>query len=97
MAVRKIELMHELFGTADGTCGDCSNLVCHIWDKRYYKCKVYGISNSEATDWALRWQACGLKDKPIQKNRRNVVELVRPEKKQNTVDDGQQSIFEGGG
>ena len=81
MAIRKIDLMHDLFGFADGTCGECSNLVCCIRDNRCYKCKVYGISSSEATDWALRWQACGLKNKPVNKDRRDVVKLVCPVRK----------------
>lgn len=26
----------------------------------WYKCACYGLSASEATDWAQRWTACGL-------------------------------------
>lgn len=60
-AVRKIELMHKHFGRRQGhTCGECSNLIECRWDKVYRKCSVYGDSASEATDWAKRWEACGL-------------------------------------
>lgn len=60
-ATRKIDLMHKHFGRCQGhTCGECSNLQEHLWDKVYRKCAVYGISASEATDWAKRWEACGM-------------------------------------
>ena len=59
---RKIELMHELFGRSDGRrCGECSNLVCGRYhDRILRKCKVYGFTHSEASDWVKRWEACGL-------------------------------------
>ena len=60
-ATRKIELMHKHFGRCPGhTCGECSNLREHQYDKIYRKCNVYGISASESTDWAKRWEACGM-------------------------------------
>lgn len=97
MALRKIDLMHRLFGKCDGhTCGECSNLDEYQYTKRTYrKCKAYGNTDSEASDWAKRWIACGLfnnpwKDKPIMR-------LVRPTRKdkedmQNTPIDGQISM-----
>jgi hypothetical protein len=27
--------------------------------RRYYKCDVYGLSHGGATDWRIRWTACG--------------------------------------
>ena len=60
-ALRKIELMHRQFGVIEGkTCGECSNLTEHRYDKLYRKCKVYGETSSEASDWAMRWKACGM-------------------------------------
>lgn len=66
MAPRKIDLMHRCFGKTDGhTCGECSNLVeGRYHDKILRKCKVYGMTHSEATDWAKRWLACGMFNKP---------------------------------
>ena len=63
---RKIEAMHSLFGRTDGKkCRDCCNLTEYEYRGRNYrKCEVYGVSNSEATDWARRWPACGQFDKP---------------------------------
>ena len=63
--VKKIDAMHMLFGTcADRKCADCDHLCSRIYDRRYYKCELYGDSASEATDWAKSWTACGLIDDP---------------------------------
>lgn len=58
---RKILAMHIEFGKLHGkTCKECCHLEKYRWrGKNYYKCKVYGISNSEATDWRLYYPACG--------------------------------------
>lgn len=61
--LRKIEKMHQLFGTTPKEkCKTCSHLHGGVND--YRKCLVYGNSRSEATDWALSWDACGLWNKP---------------------------------
>lgn len=53
---RKITAMWDFFGKFRGKCcSECSHLV----KERFYKCEVYGISRSEATDWAKSWTACG--------------------------------------
>lgn len=97
MALRKIDLMHRQFGKCEGhTCGECSNLIEGVYRGRTYrKCKVYGLTHSEASDWAKRWLACGLFNriwtgKPIMR-------LVRPTRKdkeeiQNTPLEGQISM-----
>lgn len=56
MALRKLALMHRFFGVLDGhTCRECSNFIKGKYhDKVLCKCKVYGITHSEATDWAGR-------------------------------------------
>ena len=63
MALRKIDLMHRHFGKTDGhCCRECSNLTEGNWGHK--KCRVYGNTSSEASDWAKRWQACGMFNKP---------------------------------
>lgn len=37
----------------------------HRHAKQYYKCEAYGISASMATDWRLKWEACGLYNVPF--------------------------------
>lgn len=59
---RKILTMYLHFGKlVNGkTCKDCCHLKKFGWrGKNYYKCQIYGTSNSEATDWRLYYPACG--------------------------------------
>ena len=76
MKNRKLPLMHELYGIAEGKkCRNCCNLMeIHAFrgnTKRvFHKCRVYGDSGGEASDWGLNFLACGLydilcDDKPI--------------------------------
>lgn len=68
MAMRKITLMHKIFGITEGhTCRECSNLSKMKLNGRrsLCKCSVYGITQSDATDWAGRWQACGAFNRTI--------------------------------
>ena len=64
-AVKKLEWMHYLFGLDKGhRCGECSHLESfRVGGKTVRKCKVYGESSSEATDWAGKWDACGLRNR----------------------------------
>lgn len=82
MALRKIDLMHRQFGKCERhTCRECSNLI-HVRanDRPLTKCKVYGETSSEASDWTQRWQACGMFNKPWDKG--PIIQLVRPERTQ---------------
>lgn len=63
MVLRKIDAMHERFGIGIGQCGDCPHFRSFLLGKRYFKCAVYGITHSEATDWRKKFTACGLIDK----------------------------------
>lgn len=76
--LRKIELMHHTFGVGpEGCrCGECSNFVRHFYHTRFYqKCKVYGETNSEASDWAQKYKACGMYNKEWTGN--PIINLVR--------------------
>lgn len=93
MAIRKIAMMHRIFGVSDGhTCLECCNFVKGKYhDRTLCKCRVYGMTHSEASDWAGRWQACGAFNREI--SRGPVMMEVVPERKQkeadNTPIDGQ--------
>ncbi len=53
----RIAWMHARHGRTEGRrCKDCEHLV----RGGYFKCRLYGISASVATDWRLKWEACGL-------------------------------------
>lgn len=68
--MKKIELMHMIFGTDDGKiCADCSNFCRVRYNRRNIgKCTVYGVSSSAATDWSGRYTACGAFNRTIKKS-----------------------------
>ena len=75
---RKIEAMYRLYGVHFGKrCADCPHLLMHVWNKRYYKCEIYGNSHSEATDWRLKWQACGMIEREAVSTARPIMEVIR--------------------
>lgn len=78
MALRKIELMYRMFGKTEGhTCRECSNLEkVRVSNRTFTKCKVYGCTSSEASDWVQRYQACGMFNKPW--NKGPIIQLVKP-------------------
>jgi hypothetical protein len=60
--LKTIDVMHRRYGVAsDGvTCGACAYLERHDHGSRSYpKCTAFRVSRSEATDWRVRWPACG--------------------------------------
>lgn len=95
MTVRKIDLMHQMFGKTEGLCKDCSHYKrYHYRDKPYRKCEVYGITNSEASDWVGRYQACGLFNKKYSGN--DVIRLVSPGRRNEVIQEpleGQVRMF----
>ena len=64
---RKIEAMHEAYGTSPNLCKYCEHFWVHIMPsgRRYFKCHAYGESRSEATEWRANWTACGLFNRPL--------------------------------
>lgn len=93
-ATRKIDLMHQIYGFGSGFCGLCPHFSEKVWSRAYHKCKVYGDSNSEATDWRKSWIACGLIDKPFPEGDRRVVEMVSARRKEEEQIPGQISMEE---
>lgn len=89
---KKIDRMYQYFGHGEGKCGDCSNLCTYTASRTWYKCKVYGESNSEATDWAKKWQACGMKNKDPT-GITPIVKLRESRKKEDEQCEGQISLF----
>ena len=94
MALRKLDLMHKMFGKSEGLCKDCKYFKSYKYhDYRYRKCTIYGCTASEASDWAGKWQACGLfPDKPTEHE--DIIKLVHGGKeKQNIQIEGQIDLF----
>ena len=58
---RQILYMYAHHGKkAEKKCKDCAHLTSHSARVTWYKCLKYGASMSSATDWRLKWDACGL-------------------------------------
>ena len=64
---RKIEAMHEEYGRTSNLCNDCPHFRRYMMPSRrtVLKCRAYGVTRSEATDWRANWQACGLFNQPL--------------------------------
>ncbi len=77
--LRKIQAMHAMFGKSAGICKDCKYFRGSVGG--YKKCRIYGISSSEATDWRMKWPACGLKDKEY-KGDTPIIEILKHSKKE---------------
>lgn len=81
MALRKNELMRFKFGTEFGhQCKECKNLCFYEANRKYFKCSVYGNTNSEASDWKLSYEACGMFNKDY--DGLPVIKLVSTSKKE---------------
>ena len=46
-------------GPDGAVCGDCKQFVRWRYANTYFKCTVAGVSHGTATDWRVRWTACG--------------------------------------
>lgn len=89
--MKKIDLMHAMFGTAEGKCTECRHFEEH-WnrDGKYFKCRIYGVSPSEATDWRKKYPACGLKN--VKTDHRNVYKYATSDKNRKEAE-GQMRLF----
>ena len=92
--IRKIDAMHHYYGQGVGRCEDCPHFVKKLFDKTYYKCRVYGNSNSEATDWRKDYAACGLIDKPFPEDDVRVIFTIIGKAEREKPIDGQITMDE---
>lgn len=96
--LRKIDAMYKLYGCVSWrSCRDCPYLIGYEYNGRhYYKCKAYGDSNSEATDWRLYYHACGLIVMGIPTDHVPVIERLKHEKRgcNDRPVEGQITMFE---
>lgn len=92
---KKIALMHRLFGVETGhTCGECINFISLQYrSKILRKCAVYGLTHSEASDWAKRWTACKMFGNEY--SGRPVIELRTEKKEPEEPLEGQLDLFGG--
>jgi hypothetical protein len=59
---RQAEMVRRHGSGSDGaTCGECASLIRVGGNTRNYrKCRRYGMSCAESTDWRAKWAACGV-------------------------------------
>lgn len=77
----QLQRMHKEFGREHvHKCGEC----CNFWksrkgeycDRSLQKCLRYGMSHSDATDWAQGWEACRMFNIPLADGERPLMEYV---------------------
>ena len=57
---RRFKTMQELHGETPGhVCKECTHLVKLQFSKAYYKCAIWRLSHSTATDIRIKKTACG--------------------------------------
>lgn len=90
-----LETMHRIFGRdPDHKCRNCCNLIVNERDRHYYKCAVYGLSSSEATDFPCRGTACGHYEKPLPDGEYPVYKWARRESIGDMPLKGQMTIWD---
>lgn len=96
MADRKIKAMHREYGIDNAhKCANCQNFCIHAtMSHTRYKCMAYGVSASEATDWAKRWTACGLYGKTLAIDCVPLIKRITSTKRQEKPLDGQIGFLE---
>lgn len=78
MKPTRAEAMRRYYGSRAEFCRNCPHLLRKEYNGRnYYKCRGYGDSNSEGTDWRLSWQACGLFDRELPEVYTPLVEILK--------------------
>ena len=84
--MKKIEAMHNVYGKdAEHKCKECCNLSAYSQNRTWHKCEMYGISSSEATDWAKSSMACGKFNIPFDANKN--VPLIKKLKHEPRIDE----------
>lgn len=86
--IRKIKAMYRFYGMDPNkrVCIECDHIVCGEYHgKRYYKCKVYGCSHSEATDWKKSYTACGLINKPFPDGDKRIIDVLKHDRAKEEV------------
>jgi len=57
--------MYRMYGkTAGKKCKTCRHLLTKKMGGTYHKCELARITAGPATDWRLRWDACGKYEMP---------------------------------
>lgn len=93
----KIEAMYEYSGGTDyrHLCTECNNFMRVFTGSRtVFKCRIYGDTASEASDWRASYIACKAFNQPY--DGRPLIDVLKhtSKKKEETGCDGQMSIYD---
>ena len=94
--MKPIEIMHQIFGSGHPSdkCGNCKNFTGYTANRTWYKCRIYGETRSEASDWRRKWNACAMFNMPY--NGMPIIEVKKhmPKPVMDEQIEGQMSIFD---
>lgn len=63
--MKAIDKMYELFGKNERfKCKTCKHLGYYERGRRRYKCDLYEIAFCASSEWRLKWDSCGLYNRP---------------------------------
>jgi hypothetical protein len=97
---KQLERMHMVYGKSHVLkCGTCCNFVRDRYhDRMLQKCERYGLTHSEASDWAQSWEACGMHNVPLPENERPMIERCKGTREATYIENipGQVGLFTGG-
>ena len=61
---KRFKTMKEIYGENSAhTCKECKHLIKLQYSKHYYKCSLWRVSHSTATDIRVRQTACNMFEK----------------------------------
>lgn len=61
---KRFKTMQELYGdNPNHQCKECKHLIKLQYSKHYYKCSIWRVSHSTATDIRVRQTACNMFEK----------------------------------
>ena len=91
-----IEFMHQFFGSGhpSNKCGTCKNLTSYTANRKYFKCEIYGNTNSEASDWRLKYPSCTMYNMPYDGVPGIEIKKHMQRPKEETQCEGQMSLFD---
>ena len=79
MTARRIDAMHLLYGTdpEHRKCGACPHFTKTTpSDRSYFKCEIYGNTESASTDWRRKYPACRLIAAPDFQQQRPIIHCL---------------------
>lgn len=90
---QKAKRMYKKFGMiTDGRrCKDCDNLIKVKANRAYYKCSIYGNTQSASSDWRISNTACGMINHEYRGT--PIIKLMESQSRSDEQIEGQLTVF----